>query len=167
MVPKIKKILYATDLSQNSAYAFRYAVEAAEIYEAEIYILHVLERIPSAEGYLLRDSPLGKRLKSEYEAERTEAVKKIKSRLGDFCRQELKDKPALLKRLTIQVIDGHPAAEILQKVDELKPDLLVMGTHGKGLLAHAFLGSVAKKILNRIKIPVFIIPIPEKADIGP
>ena len=159
--------MYATDLSQNSVYAFRYAVEAAESYEAEICILHVLERIPSAEGYLLRDSPLGKGLKTEYEAERAEAVEKIKGRLGEFCRQELKDKPALLKRLTIQVIDGQPAAEILQKVDGLKPDLLVMGTHGKGLLAHAFLGSVAKKVLNRIKIPVFIIPIPEKTDIGP
>jgi len=33
-------------------------------------------------------------------------------------------------------------------------------------LAHAFWGSVAKKVLTRIKIPVFIIPIPEKRDIG-
>jgi len=41
-----------------------------------------------------------------------------------------------------------------------------MGTHSKGPLAHAFLGSVAEKVLNRIKIPVFIIPIPMETDIS-
>jgi nucleotide-binding universal stress UspA family protein len=41
---------------------------------------------------------------------------------------------------------------------------VIMGSHGKGLLAHAFLGSVAAKVLNRIKVPVYIIPIPKDAD---
>jgi nucleotide-binding universal stress UspA family protein len=167
MVAKIKKILYATDLSQNSAYAFQYAVNAAEKNDAQIFILHVLERIPSAEDWLLRDSVLGERLRKEYETERVNAAAKIKERLEEFCQRELKEKPALLKRVTIQVIDGNPAAEILKKADEFNPDMVVIGTHGKGLLAHAFLGSVAEKVLNRIKIPVFIIPIPEKAHIGP
>jgi len=39
-----------------------------------------------------------------------------------------------------------------------------MDTHSKGFLTHAFLGSVAQKVLDRVKIPVFIIPIPEKTD---
>lgn len=64
------------------------------------------------------------------------------------------------------VVEGDPAGEILQKADELKGNVVVMGTHGKGLLAHAFLGSVAEKVLNRIKIPVLIIPIPEETDIS-
>ncbi len=34
-----------------------------------------------------------------------------------------------------------------------------MGTHGKGFLAQAFLGGVAKKVLDRVKIPVVIVPI--------
>jgi hypothetical protein len=41
-----------------------------------------------------------------------------------------------------------------------------MGTHSKGFLTHAFLGSVAQKVLDRVKIPVLIIPIPEKTDSG-
>ena len=45
MIPKIKKILYATDLSENSAYAFRYAVNSAQQHGAKIHILHVLEEI--------------------------------------------------------------------------------------------------------------------------
>ncbi len=47
MVPQIKKILYATDLTRNSAYAFQYALEMAQKYGAKIVILHVVEPIPS------------------------------------------------------------------------------------------------------------------------
>ena len=160
MIPKIKRILYATDLSKNSMHAFRYAVIAARNHDAQIYILHVQERIPSADDVLLRDSGLGKRLKKLYETEREAAAEKIKKRLEEICRQELKDKPGGLKRVTIQVVDGNPAAAILQKAKELEVDLVVMGTHSKGALAHVFLGSVATKVLHRIKTPVFIIPIP-------
>ena len=89
---------------------------------------------------------------------------RIKQGMEDFCIRELKGRAFLLKRVSIQVIEGHPASDILGKVDELGPDLLVMGTHSKGFLTHAFLGSVAKKVLDRIKIPVMIIPIPEKME---
>ncbi len=162
MIPKIKKILYATDLSQNSLYAFGYAVESAELRDAAMHILHVMERIPSSNEYLLKDSPVGHGLKKEYEAEKARSGEEIKTRLNTYFGRELKERPAVLDRITVEVVDGHPAAEILAKVDELKPDLLVMGTHSKGLLAHAFLGSVAQKVLQRVKVPVFIIPIPEK-----
>jgi nucleotide-binding universal stress UspA family protein len=46
MIPKIKKILYATDLSKNSVYAFRYAIDMAQKLDARIIILHVIEPIP-------------------------------------------------------------------------------------------------------------------------
>ena len=38
MIPKIQKILYATDLSENSAYAFRYAINSAKKHDADIII---------------------------------------------------------------------------------------------------------------------------------
>ena len=166
MFTQLKKILYTTDLSKTSAYVFGPAVHAAENNDAQIIILHVMERIPSADDWLLKDSPLGKGLRREYESEKHNAEAIIKKRLGEFCRQALKDKPALLKRVAIEVIDGSPAATILKKVDELKPDLLVMGTHGKGFLEDTLLGSVAIKVLSRIKIPLLIIPIPKETDIS-
>ncbi len=50
---KIKNILYATDLTQNSAYAFRYAINSAQKHDAQIHILHVLEKVPpSVEGII-------------------------------------------------------------------------------------------------------------------
>ena len=56
MIPKIKKILYATDLSPNSAYVFRYAVNSAIKHDADIIILHVFERMPGVNLSLIHIS---------------------------------------------------------------------------------------------------------------
>jgi nucleotide-binding universal stress UspA family protein len=45
MIPEIKKIIYATDLSKNSSYAFLYAIDMAKRYNASIIILHAIEPI--------------------------------------------------------------------------------------------------------------------------
>ena len=91
---------------------------------------------------------------------------RIQKRLEAFCQIELMKDPECRDMIaSTEVVEGDPAAEILRKADELGVDLVVMGTHGKGLLAHAFLGSVAEKILQRIKIPVLTIPIPKETDI--
>jgi nucleotide-binding universal stress UspA family protein len=46
IIPEIKKILYATDLSKNARYAFAYAVSLANLYDAKIILLHVLPEVP-------------------------------------------------------------------------------------------------------------------------
>ena len=61
MIPKIQNVLYATDLSKNSAYAFRYAVNTARKHDAKIHILHVIESLsPQAEALMLIQQGLGK-----------------------------------------------------------------------------------------------------------
>jgi len=163
MIPKIKKILYATDLSENSAYAFRYAVNSAQKHDAKIHILHVLEEIKTnilAAYYELE------KLQEMREKGKQEVRDRIQKRLETFCQRELMKDPECRDMVaSTEVVEGDPAAEILRKADELGVDLVVMGTHGKGLLEHAFLGSVAEKILHRIKIPVLTIPIPKETDI--
>jgi nucleotide-binding universal stress UspA family protein len=149
MIPKIKKILYTTDLSLNAAYVFRYALSSAEKHDAKIDVLHVVQ----PEGGLGFASP----------SVNTEAIiEKIKKRIENLAEQELKDKPSLINRVSeILVKAGNPADVILQVVEDLKPDILIMGTHSKGIIANALLGSVATKVLQRSKIPVYVIPIPE------
>jgi nucleotide-binding universal stress UspA family protein len=163
MIPKIKKILYATDLSENSAYAFRYAVSSAQQHGAKIHILHVLEEIKTSLlwAYFEMD-----KLQEIREKGKEEIKDRIQKRLEIFCQREFMDDPECRDLVaSTEVVEGDPAAEILRKANELEADLVVMGTHGKGLLAHAFLGSVAEKILHRIKIPVLTIPIPKETDI--
>ena len=163
MIPRIKKILYATDLSENSTYAFRYAVNSAQQHGAKIHILHVLEEIKTnilAAYYELE------KLQEIREKGKEEVKDRIQKRLETFCQKELMKDPECRDLVaSTEVVEGDPAAEILRKADELGVDLVVMGTHGKGLLEHAFLGSVAEKVLHRIKIPVLTIPIPKETDI--
>ena len=45
MIPNINKILYATDLSDNSAYSFRYVINSALKHDAGIIILHAFELV--------------------------------------------------------------------------------------------------------------------------
>ena len=47
MIPEIKNILYATDLSENARYAFGYAVSLANRCDAKITVLHVVEELSS------------------------------------------------------------------------------------------------------------------------
>ena len=163
MIPRIKKILYATDLSENAGYAFRYAVNAAQQHAGKIYIVHVLEEI---KGNILWMYSVAEKLLEAREKGKEEIKDRIQKRLEIFCQRELLQDPECRDLVaSTEIVEGDPAAEILRKADELGVDLVVMGTHGKGLLEHAFLGSVAEKVLHRIKIPVLTIPIPKETDI--
>jgi nucleotide-binding universal stress UspA family protein len=59
---------------------------------------------------------------------------------------------------TVQLIEGNPAAEIVRHADELHADLIVLGTHGRGGLAHAVLGSVTERVVHRASCPVLVVP---------
>ena len=161
MLPEIKKILYATDLSKNAAFAFRYAVYLSKMSNAEVIILHVIEKIsPDAQLTLLAYLDQSDRLKvgEERVAEATERVRK---RLERFCQKELGDEHAFAPgRLTIDVREGYPAEAILRQVEKRDCDAVVMGAHEKGL-SHTFLGSVAKSVLRRCRKPTFVVPLPE------
>ena len=161
MIPEIKKILYATDLSKNSSYAFLYAADMAKRYNARIVILHSVEPIQYmySEGMSDRvDQMLQKAKKGEREMD----LEVIKKYLQEFCNKiENQIGPPCVDLVSQILIPlGHPVEEILKAADEEGCDAIVLGTHGKGFLRHTFLGSVAEDVLKRTRKPVFIIPLP-------
>ena len=162
MLPKINKILYATDLSDNSGFAFRYAIDSALKHDAGIIILHVFElmsKVNRSALDLYLDEELRNRIFSESVSD---TIDRIRKRLKIFCDKEFSGDTENAARVkSIEVCEGFPAEEILKKADEFSCDAIVMGTHGKGLISHAFLGSTAKRILRRTRKPVFIIPLPK------
>ena len=161
MIPKIRRILYATDLSPNSAYAFRYAINSAMKHDAKIIILHVFESPSPTVRAQMRFYLDEDQRKKIFDERVSYALERIKKRLRDFSDKELKEYPKAEDRIeSIQVCEGFPADMILEKANELECDTIVMGTHGKGIIANAFLGSVAKRVLRRTRKPVFIIPLP-------
>ena len=156
MSPQIKKILYATDLSKNSSYAFLYAIALAKKHDARVVILHAIEPIPTyAEVYGAITDEFKKK-------QREEIIESLKKHLQGFCRKAESQigSPCVELVSKILVLEGHPAETILNTADEEGCDAIVIGTHGKGFLSHTFLGSVSNAVLHRTRRPVFIIPLP-------
>ena len=52
---------------------------------------------------------------------------------------------------------GNPAAEIVKAAKKDKAQMIVMGTHGHGILGRAILGSVAQNVLTQVEIPVLLV----------
>ncbi len=152
MIPEIAKILYATDLSKNSLYAFGYAVQIARQFGARITVLHVAEPVPGTMGNWVKE-------KME-EDELTLSVETIRGHLERFCEVMDRDRTCIELVSNILVRVGQPAEEILGAVREEGSDIVVLGTHGKGFLKNAILGSVSRKVLDRSSKPVFVIPLP-------
>jgi nucleotide-binding universal stress UspA family protein len=168
MIPEIKKILYATDLSKNSSYAFLYAVDMARKHDAKIVIFHSVEPLrnkPYAYALAgLDETHLKEGVKLEQKAELNEIKKKVEEfceRMGDYMGSSCLE---LVSKILVP--QGYPVEEILETANEEGCDVIVIGTHGRGFLKQTFLGNVAVKVLERTRKPVFIIPLPsEKTDI--
>jgi nucleotide-binding universal stress UspA family protein len=160
MVPQIKKILYSTDLSKNSAYAFYFAVDLAQKKDAKIVIFHAIEPIPAYVRNYIGDMESLKLDRHE------EIVSMIEKRLQSFCRKvdAQLGSPCveLVSKIIVRV--GHPVEEILLASDQEKCDMIILGSHGKGFLKQTFLGSVSRSVLDRTRKPVLIIPLPPESE---
>ncbi len=160
MLPLYKKILVATDFSENSNLAFKHAVMLARLNNAEIMLLHVMPPM-DAHFRLMVAGHLGKDLIADLEKSKfKDQQEQLKKELDDFAKTELAKFPEDMKRLgKTKVAYGTPDIEILDAATEAGADVIVMGTHGRGIIEHAFIGSVAEKVLRKAKVPVFVIPL--------
>ncbi len=161
MMPDIKKILYTTDLSKNAIYAFQYAAYLSQKLGSEIIILHVIEKM-SADAQLMLMAYIDKEERRRLSEERVEhTVEQIKNRLKIFSQKVLKDQKANLDKIVaIEVCEGYPEEQILEKAKEFDCDAIIMGAHEKGI-SNTFLGRVAKRVLRRSRTPVIIVPLPK------
>ncbi|PLY03953.1 MAG: universal stress protein [Desulfuromonas sp.] len=161
MLPLYRNILVTTDFSPNSEFAFKHAVMLARQNNAKIHLLHVLPQIDSSmRGYL--SAVLGKERLEEFEHDNlTSARDTMKKDLELFAKTELLNYPEDFARFAgAQVVLGQTVPKILETAAKLKADVIVIGNHGQGILEHAFLGSVAEKLLQKSTLPVFVVPLP-------
>ena len=161
MIVDISKILYCTDLSQNAVYAFQYVAQLAKLTGAKIHILHVVEEL-SADAkitlltYIMDDTKRNKALHDRT----NQAEAHLKERLDTFfAKQDEEYRKVRDQIVSVDAYEAYPAEQILKSSVEHDCDLIVMGAHEKGL-SHNFLGSVAKSVLRRSRIPTLIVPLP-------
>jgi nucleotide-binding universal stress UspA family protein len=162
MIKEIKTILYATDLSNTSVYAFRYAVCLARALDARLHILHAVEPMSQDARTTLQFFISDPKLREEALNRRFENARDLlNERQEGFWAQMPSDEKALRDRVDeIEVIEGFAAEAILRRAESLPADMILMGSHAHGI-SHTFLGTVAKRVLRRARIPTLIVPYAE------
>jgi nucleotide-binding universal stress UspA family protein len=164
MLPQIKNILYATDLSENARYAYNYAASLGQQYSAHITILHVIERL-SAETFLQIQGYVGEeKWKKLQEEKQADFISRIKGRLNSFCDEISNEVDACTFQVDkIIVKEGIAADEILYQAELNDADVIVMGTRGSGMFKEALMGGTARRVVRRSIIPVMVVKLPAKS----
>ena len=162
MIPDIKRILYATDLSENARYAFGYAVSLANRHDAKITVLHVVEELSSFAQSMVADMMGEKRLADIKTGKEKEVISELKIRLEEFCDNVRHEQPScpFVVDNTI-VVTGHPVDQIVHQAAEMDADLIVIGSHGRGGLADVTMGSTSRRVLRRCAMPVLVVRLQE------
>ncbi len=145
---RYQTIVIPYDFSEHAQAALDEAYELARDLEAELHLVHVLWSPHAAyalgsPGMVVAPPPV------DVAAIREHAEESLK---------EVVD--GLEGGLTVHthIIDGLNVADAIRaSAAELGADLIVMGTHGRTGLAHAFLGSVTERVLRRAPCPVLTV----------
>lgn len=158
----IKNLLYSTDLSQNSLIAFGYAAYLAKLTGADLHLLHVLEKLSDDAAFTLQAYLLDEKKRHEIIDLRVEKARKLMNERQDifWAQQSPEDQKLRAQIKSITVCEAYPAEEILKSAKQHNCDLIIMGSHERGL-SHTFLGSVAKSVLRRSHVPTLIVPLAE------
>ena len=64
----------------------------------------------------------------------------------------------------VHVRVGSAVDGLLSLIEELRPDLVVVGSHGKGAVMRLLIGSVAESLCRRSPVPVLVVPAPERIE---
>jgi nucleotide-binding universal stress UspA family protein len=149
MLP-IKTILHPTDLSEESQPAYRAACVVARDCRARVVVAHVMARPLYAYndfGPLIPDQAI-------IEGELRESLRSLRP-------------PRHGVAVEYRLCRGDPATEIVALANDLKSDLIVLGTHGHTGLRRVVRGSVAEAVLRRAPCPVLTVRAPVPARVAP
>jgi nucleotide-binding universal stress UspA family protein len=151
MANDIKKILVPIDFSECSDAAFEMAVAIRERFDAILDLVHVWAApVYAGTEAVVVHTPEGTNLTlaqyvhGQAEEEMREFMKRVESRA--------------IPKVSARVLSGDPVDLIVK--EGAGHDLIVMGTHGRGAIAHLFLGSVAERVVRRAKCPVMTVHAP-------
>jgi nucleotide-binding universal stress UspA family protein len=145
MIP-IKNILVPTDFSEPAGAAVEYARTLAAEFRSRLHLLHVVaEPFAYPWGTELSTFSLANLL-SESE---TGALERLKALAKDLSL------PA--GSIEVSASIGRPVDKILEYIGQHHADLVVLGTHGRGMVGHLLIGSVAERVVRRSPVPVLTV----------
>jgi nucleotide-binding universal stress UspA family protein len=141
----VTKILVPTDFSECARRAVSYGAELAAALRVPLLILHTYPSpaLPVPDGYIIMKPIDVADMLRKHEAGLE------KARADALAHGAPEVHTALL--------EGKPWQEIVRQATEQGCDLIVMGTHGRGEVAHLLLGSVTEKVVRRATCPVLTV----------
>lgn len=137
-----RKILIAVDSEPIAAHAADVGAELARLTGAEVAFIHVIE------PELVNPADRGIQPATLIASAKDEARKLI----GDF-RTRLSQQSSALEFVQI----GSPQTEIANAAKDWPADLVVIGSHGRGGVRRALLGSVAESVMRHAPCPVLVV----------
>jgi len=135
-----KKILAPTDFSPLAEVAVESAFALARRSQAHVHLLHVFAPVPQYEDAF---GPM--KIADVLESERSAA----RARLEHLAPEGI--------AFSCEIRQGFPSREIVLAAKSSKPDLIVIATHGYGVVRRALLGSVAASIVRHSDVPVLVV----------
>jgi nucleotide-binding universal stress UspA family protein len=151
---KFKKVLFCTDFSENADYAFEFAHSIAKGNEGFLYILHVIP-----------DNPRRAYVTTYIDQETLEELdQSVKQDVGNSHKEHYVNK--IENGIPFEVVTkmGREDEEIIEFAEQVKADIIVLGTHGRTGIQRVLFGSVAEKVLRHSPYPVFVIPCKRKRE---
>ena len=145
-MPRLRRILHPTDFSPASAPAFRKAIELAKEDGATLLIVHVLPTLPMVADAYIAATAYDELLRA-HRAQGQRSMERLVKRA----------RTAGVRAVGKVDDNGGLADRIVRYAKRERADLIVMGTHGYGILAKALLGSVAERVISRATCPVMTI----------
>jgi len=140
----VRNILFPTDLSDDSFAAWPYALEFAEKFGATIHAVTVVEELYALAPY-------------ENYGVMVQAMRDMLPQIERRLQERVKDPPTKVPVRTAVVEAVTPAGALLDYAKKNSIDLIIMGTHGRGAIAHALLGSVAERLARTATVPVMTV----------
>ena len=141
----IKKILLTTDFSENSYCAFPYAIDLAEKYGAEIFLLHVIEPIVAPADFSWGEVSFTEIEEQSYDYSEKTLQRIIEEKFPpDFSVHPI-------------IAHGRAYLEIIETVKSHGIDLIVIATHGLNAIQHLIFGSTTEKVIRKSPVPVLTV----------
>jgi nucleotide-binding universal stress UspA family protein len=144
-MPAFKKILFPIDFSECSEQVFPNALQMAETFGAQLYLLFVARDISYWTTIDVSPDLLINTV--------AEVARAGEKKMEAFCHKNLRD----FSNYETRVVAGNPAEEIVKYADDHGIDLIVMGTHGRKGLERTFMGSVADHVIKHAAVPVLTV----------
>jgi nucleotide-binding universal stress UspA family protein len=146
----LKTVLVATDFSEPSEAAVRYGRALAEAFGGRLHVIHVVPDSMALPWATMADGLAMADVQKQWEREAQERLVRL-----------VPQNDPLAAPATLLTRAGDPVRQIIGYAIEQDVDLIVLGTHGRGPMAHMLMGSVAERVVRGAPCPVLTVRHPQ------